>query len=91
MNFQNYTKKSLDAIQRAQGIGAGYGNQSLQPEHLLVALLEQDNGLIPGLVTRCGGNPDALHRDLEGSSRISRKSPAPRPTACMPAPSWKPS
>ena len=66
MNFQNYTKKSLDAIQRAQGIGAGYGNQSLQPEHLLVALLEQDNGLIPGLVTRCGGNPDALHRDLEG-------------------------
>lgn len=65
MNFQKFTQKSLDAVRNAQSIGAGYGNQQLQPEHLLEALLEQENGLIPGLVEKCGSNAKQLQTGVE--------------------------
>ena len=64
MNFQKYTQKSLDAVRNAQSIGAGYGNQQLQPEHLLLALLEQENGLIPGLLEKSGADSGTLKQKL---------------------------
>ena len=64
MNFQKYTQKSLDAVRNAQSIGAGYGNQQLQPEHLLLALLEQENGLIPGLLEKSGADAGTLKQKL---------------------------
>ena len=41
-----------------------YGNQQLQPEHLLYALLNQSEGLIPELVEKCGGNSENLKRQV---------------------------
>ena len=47
MNTQNYTQKTVEAIQNAQNIARENDNQSLVPEHLLYSLLDQDGGLIP--------------------------------------------
>ena len=64
MNFQKYTQKSMDAVRSAQQIAATNGNQSLLPEHILLALLEQEGGLIPGCVERCGANTSTLKNSV---------------------------
>ena len=54
MNSQNFTQKTLEAIQTAQNIAAENENQAITPEHLLYALLDQDGGLIPSLFGKMG-------------------------------------
>lgn len=51
MNFQKFTQKSLEAVQDAQSIAARYSNQTVDQEHLLLALCQDVNGLIPQLLT----------------------------------------
>ena len=65
MNFQKYTQKSIGAVQSAQQIAATYGNQSLLPEHILLALLQQEDGLIPGCVDRCGASASSLKNSVQ--------------------------
>ncbi|MBR1703790.1 MAG: ATP-dependent chaperone ClpB [Clostridia bacterium] len=65
MNFQKYTQKSMDAVRSAQQIAATNGNQSLLPEHILLALLQQEGGLIPGCVERCGVNASTLKNSVQ--------------------------
>lgn len=64
MNFEKYTQKSAEAVQAAQTIANDNGNQQLQPEHLLYALLNQSDGLIPEVVEKCGGDNEALKREV---------------------------
>lgn len=52
MNVQKFTQKSIEAIQSAQNIAIEYQNNAIEPEHLLYALLNQENGLIPQLMTK---------------------------------------
>lgn len=66
MNFDKYTQKSLEAIRSSQQIAAENGNQQLTPEHLLAALLAQDDGLIPELVNKCGASSSDLAREVNG-------------------------
>ncbi len=66
MNFQKYTQKSIAAVQSAQQIAATNGNQSLLPEHILLALLQQEDGLIPGMVERCNVNLTNLKNNVQG-------------------------
>ena len=40
MNFNKFTIKSQEAVQNAQEIASSYGNQSIEPEHLLAALVQ---------------------------------------------------
>ena len=47
MNTQNYTEKSLEALRNSQRIAKEYGNQTLDMEHVLSALVNQEEGLIP--------------------------------------------
>ena len=54
MNANQFTQKSLEAIQGAQDIAQEYGNQQIEQAHLLFALLQQENGLIPQLLTGMG-------------------------------------
>ena len=54
MNMQKFTQKSLDAINSAQSTAIEYQNQSVEQEHILYALLEQESGLIPQLFTKMG-------------------------------------
>ena len=52
MNFGNYTQKSLEAIRNAQQIAVENSNQQLEQTHILLALLRQENGLIPQLLRK---------------------------------------
>lgn len=52
MNIQKFTQKSIEAINDCEKLAYDYGNQELEQEHLLVALLEQEDGLIPKLIEK---------------------------------------
>ncbi|HIZ83666.1 MAG TPA: hypothetical protein H9668_04510 [Firmicutes bacterium] len=60
MNAQKFTQKSLEAVEAAQTIATEHDNMNLDEEHLLLALLEQDGGLIPQLVKRMGLDADRM-------------------------------
>ena len=64
MNLQKYTQKSIDAINNAKNLAEENGNQQLTQEHLLLSLLEQDNGLIGTLITRMGADAAQLKTRL---------------------------
>ena len=64
MNIQKFTQKSLEAIQLAQDAALQRGNMQISQEHLCYALLTQEGGLIPQLLTRMGADPGALERQL---------------------------
>jgi len=67
MNAQNYTQKSLEAVQTAQAMAQENRNSSLAPEHLLYALVDQDGGLIPSLLGRMGVDANALLSELDSA------------------------
>ena len=54
MNTNQYTQKTLEALQAAQQLAVEYQHNALEPEHLLHALASQEQGLIPQLC-RCRG------------------------------------
>ncbi|MGO5024006.1 ATP-dependent chaperone ClpB [Lawsonibacter sp. LCP25S3_G6] len=54
MNMNQFTQKSLAAIQGAQDLAAQYGNQQIEQEHLLLALVSDQEGFIPQLLTAAG-------------------------------------
>ena len=54
MNIQKFTQKSVEAIQNAQSIAIENNNAQIEQEHLLLALLEQDNSLIKELLKKIG-------------------------------------
>ena len=65
MNSQNFTQKSIDAIQTARNMAQENGNQYITPEHLLYALCDQDGGLIPSLFTKLGADCNAVLSELD--------------------------
>lgn len=52
MNAQKLSQKSIEAVQSAQDIAIEYQNNAIEPEHLMYSLLNQENGLIPQLMTK---------------------------------------
>ena len=65
MNAQKFTQKSLEAIQEAQNIALEHNSMQIEQEHLVCALLEQKDGLIPQLMKKMGTDPDALLHAVE--------------------------
>jgi ATP-dependent Clp protease ATP-binding subunit ClpB len=60
MDLNRMTQKTQEAIQSAQSLAVGYGHVEVDAEHLLLALLEQENGLAPRLVQRLDIDPRAM-------------------------------
>ena len=54
MNMNQFTQKSLAAIQSAKDIATEYGNQQIEQPHLLLALISDSEGFIPQLLTAMG-------------------------------------
>ena len=54
MNMNQFTQKSLESIQAAQNIATQYGNQQVEQPHLMLALVDQEGGFIPQLLTHMG-------------------------------------
>ncbi len=65
MNLDKYTQKSQEAILAAQGLAQNYNHQAIEPTHLLLALLQQDQGVVPAIVTKVAGSPLALRQELQ--------------------------
>ena len=73
MNFNNYTQKSLEAVQSAQNLAVQNSHQQLEQIHLLLALLYQDGGLIPQLLRKM----DITLESMEAAAQTElRKIPA---------------
>ena len=74
MDLNKYTQKSQNAILDAQRLAQDYNHQSIEPAHLLLALLKQDDGVVPALVTKVSGSVVALRQelldDLENRPRV---------------------
>ena len=75
MNMNQFTQKSLEAVQNAQTIAQEYGNQQIEQVHLLYALLEQENGLIPQLLGGMGltvpSLEAAVRKEVEELPRVT--------------------
>jgi ATP-dependent Clp protease ATP-binding subunit ClpB len=65
MRLDKLTLKAQEALQAAQSRAAQDGHQAIEPEHLLSALLQQKEGVVPPLLAKLGARPDALARALE--------------------------
>jgi len=65
MNIDKLTRKSQEALQQAQGLALKKGHQQVDVEHLALALLQQEDGLIPRLLKRMEVPLDAFQVSLE--------------------------
>ena len=75
MNGQNFTQKSVEAIQTAQQMAIQYQNNQIEPLHLLYALLTQNQGLIPQILTKMNVNVEALTQSVgQSMSQLPRVS-----------------
>ncbi len=73
MNFNQYTQKSLEAVQSAKELAVRNGQQELQQVHLLLAMLRQDGGLIPQLLKKMEVTVESLDA---GANALLRKLPS---------------
>src|SRR6202166_3090000 len=65
LRFEKMTVKAQEAVQSAQEIAASHENQQIEPIHLLAALVAQDGGVVPPLVTKLGIHPEGLSQEIE--------------------------
>ena len=65
LRFDKMTVKAQEALQEAQEIAARHENQSVEPVHLLAALVEQQDGVVPPLIARLGIRPELITQDVE--------------------------
>ena len=64
MNLDRYTQKAQEAIFQAQQLARDSNQQAIEPAHLLLALIQQEDGVVPAIVTRVSGSVAALRDDL---------------------------
>src|SRR5438445_10930355 len=69
MKLDKFTVKAQEALQEAQAIARKRDHQEILPEHLLAALLQQQDGLVPPLLQRVGVEPRLLQQRLEDELR----------------------
>ena len=65
MNFNNYTIKSQEAIQRAQQLAQGLGQQDIQVEHIFKGIQEVDNNVLPFILKKLQVNTTTLNQAVE--------------------------
>ena len=75
MNPNKYTQKSLDAVQEAQDLSLSYQNNCVEPEHLLYALVSDEGGVVPQLLTKMNVDADGVKtaalKFVEGMPRVT--------------------
>ncbi len=75
MNFNNFTIKSQEAMQRAQQIAQGLNQQQIENAHILQGIIEVDENVIPFILNKLGVNSsifkETLNRILEGFPKVS--------------------
>src|ERR1700680_3825550 len=64
MNFNKLTVKAQEAVVEAQNLARGAGNPEVTPEHLLVALLRQDGGIVAPILNKLGLHPSTIEDEV---------------------------
>jgi ATP-dependent Clp protease ATP-binding subunit ClpB len=73
MDINRFTEKAAEAVRAAQTLATRYSNQQIEVEHVFMALLDQQDGLVPSILTRAGVNIDSLKAVVEKDiSRIPK-------------------
>ena len=67
MNFHHFTHKTQEAVQHAQELAQLRGHQGVMPAHVLLALLDQPEGVLPSVIEKSGISAHGLNRDLEAA------------------------
>jgi ATP-dependent Clp protease ATP-binding subunit ClpB len=79
MNLDRFTQKAQEAIYDAQQLAQELNHQNLEPAHLLMALLKQQDGVVPAVVTRVAGSVaglrQAVQQDLQSRSQVYGSNP----------------
>ncbi|MBR6044018.1 MAG: AAA family ATPase, partial [Ruminococcus sp.] len=74
MNANKLTQKSVEAVQEAQSIAAMNSNQAVDQQHIMLALMQQENGLIPQLIVKLGLSAqafaDAVSRAVDALPKV---------------------
>src|SRR5260370_20636192 len=65
LRFEKLTVKAQEALQDAHEVAARHANQEITPLHLLAALVNQADGVVPPLLARLGIRKEALGNDVE--------------------------
>jgi ATP-dependent Clp protease ATP-binding subunit ClpB len=75
IRWDKFTVKAQEAVQRANDLASEHGNPELLPVHLLAALLEDKEGIVPPVLEKVGAGPQAvlgdLYRELEKMPKVS--------------------
>jgi ATP-dependent Clp protease ATP-binding subunit ClpB len=69
MNLDRFTERAQEAVLDAQHAAVEFQNSYIEPEHMLYALLRQDQGVAPQVILRAGGDPRALEAETERDLR----------------------
>jgi ATP-dependent Clp protease ATP-binding subunit ClpB len=73
MNINKYTEKAQEAIIAAQQLADREGHAEILPEHLLITLVEQREGIVPSIVQKLGKDPATVAAAVRGEvSRLPR-------------------
>jgi len=67
MRLDKFTIKAQEALQTSQQIAERFNNQQIEPEHLMLALMEQKEGVIPSLLGKLGAEQARLVEDFEAA------------------------
>jgi ATP-dependent Clp protease ATP-binding subunit ClpB len=97
IRWEKFTVKAQEAVQRANELASEHGNPELMPIHLLAALLEDKEGIVPPVLEKIGIGPQAvlsdIYREIEKLPKVSGERRRPRsrtpPTSCSSKPSKK--
>ena len=66
MNLDKYTQKSQEAIMAAQHLAQDYHHQMVEPIHLLLALVQQEEGIVRAIIIKASGGTQAIQDELTG-------------------------
>ena len=79
-SYEKFTVKAREALAESQRIAGRMGNPDIRPAHLLLALLDQDKGVVPNVLRRVGADPATLKQGaaeiVDGFSKVQGGSKA---------------
>ncbi len=64
MRFDKFTTQLQTGLAEAQSLALGRDHQQVEPQHLLLALLDQEDGGVAGLISKAGGNVNSFRKNL---------------------------
>ncbi|MEM6530492.1 MAG: Clp protease N-terminal domain-containing protein, partial [Chloroflexota bacterium] len=70
MDLNKYTNKAQNALIEAQSLASEHNNNTIEPAHMMVALMEQDDGVVPAIINKIGANSPQLTAEMQ--QQISR-------------------